>query len=75
MLEVALDVEKSDCKISMSMGLRAFKSCSKFEGKLLLRSLPRCGKILVRLRRFSTDDAKLVKLFPVKRRRLVRRFE
>lgn len=64
-LDVALDVmEKSDCMSSMSFGLLWKISCSMSAGELLLRSLLKWGKIRLRLRRFSTDDARLVRLFP-----------
>lgn len=68
MLDVALEVEMSECikSIATSLGFitKLLYSCSKFVGRLLLKSLPKCGNIRVKLRKFSTEDAKFVKLFP-----------
>lgn len=64
-LDVALDViEKSDWKSSISFGLFCKMSCSMSAGELLLKSLDKCGKIRLRLRKLSADDARFVKLFP-----------
>lgn len=66
-LDVALDVmEKSDCINSISFGLRGMNSCSISAGELVLRSLLRCGKIRLRLRKLSADDARFDRLLPGK---------
>lgn len=38
--------------------------CSKLVGRLLLKSIPKCGKMRVKLLKFSADEARLERLFP-----------
>lgn len=65
-LDVALDVERSEWNRSAhSLGLAFDAECSNVAGKLLLKSSVKCGKIRLKLLKFSADDASVDRLNPI----------